>query len=92
MEKNYQIKKIELNGAYWELYPKEENCLIRLPVKIVYGNLPPVRKLPLRCHDLELKTLGRYIVSASMDGLVLFDVPKEKYPQYFQSNSIAVII
>jgi hypothetical protein len=90
--KNYKIKKIELDGKYWVLYPKNGDCLIKLPVKIVYGNLPPVRKLPWQCHDLELKLLGRIVVYANMDGLVLFDIPKKEYRQYFLSNDIAVII
>ena len=90
--KNYKIKKIELDGKYWVLYPKNEKCLIKLPVKIVYGNLPPVRKLPWHCHDLELKLLGKFVVYANMDGLVLFDIPKKEYQQYLLSNDIAVII
>lgn len=90
--KNYKIKKIELDGKYWVLYPKNEKCLIKLPVKIVYGNLPPVRKLPWQCHDLELKLLGKFVVYANMDGLVLFDIPKKEYQQYLLSNDIAVII
>ena len=90
--KNYQIKKIELDGKYWVLHPKNEDCLIKLPVKIVYGNLPPVSKLPWQCHDLELKLLGKFVVYANMDGLVLFDIPKKEYRQYFLNNDIAVII
>lgn len=90
--KNYQIKKIELDGKYWVLYPKNEKCLIKLPVKIVYGNLPPVRKLPWQCHDLELKLRGKFVVFACMDGLILFDIPKEEYRKYLLSNDIAVII
>lgn len=90
--KNYKIKKIELDGKYWVLYPKNGDYLIKLPVKIVYGNLPPVRKLPWQCHDLELKLLGKFVVFACMDGLILFDIPKEILPIYFLSNDIAVII
>ncbi len=92
MKKNYQIKRIKHDGKYWVLYPKKEDCLIKLPVKIVYGNLPPVRKLPWQCHDLELKLLGKFVVYANMDGLVLFDIPKEILPIFFLSNDIAVII
>ena len=92
MKKNYQIKRIKHDGKYWVLYPKDETCLIKLPVEIVYGNLPPVRKLPWQCHDLELKLLGKFVVSANMDGLVLFDIPKEEYRQYFLNNDIAVVI
>ena len=90
--KNYKIKKIKLDGKYWVLYPKNEKCLIKLPVEIVYGNLPPVRKLPWQCHDLELKLMGKFVVFACMDGLILFDIPKEEYQQYFLSNDSAVII
>ena len=90
--KNYKIKKIKLDGKYWVLYPKNEKCLIKLPVEIVYVNLPPVRKLPWHCHELELKLKENFIVFAWMDGLILFDIPKEEYQQYFLSNDIAAVI
>jgi len=82
-KKTYRIKKITKADGFWNLYPKGEKKPVQLPVESVYGNLPPVRKWPWQCHELNIKTvaLGKYIVYAEMDGRVLFDIPEDKYPE-----------
>ncbi len=79
---SFRIKKITKTDGVWNLYPKGKKVPIKLPVDTVYGNLPPVRKLPWQCHDLTIKRVaGEYIVYAEMDGRVLFNIPKDKYPE-----------
>lgn len=79
-EKSFRIKKITKEGEFWKLFPKGSKTPILLSVDSVYGNLPPCRKLPWQCHNLTIKTIsGKYTVYAEMDGLVLFNIPKDKY-------------
>jgi hypothetical protein len=81
-KESFRIKKITKADGVWNLYPKGKEVPIKLPVDSVYGELPPVRKWPWQCHDLTIKRVaGEYIVYAEMDGLVLFDLPEDKYPE-----------
>lgn len=78
--KNFRIKKVKEVNGYWELYPKDGKKPLRLKTDLVYGKLPPVWKFPWQSHRLKLKVLlDRFIVGAEMDGLVLFEIPEEKY-------------
>ncbi len=79
-EKTFRINKVRMGEEYWELYPKGEDKPILLRIKDVYGMLPPVWKFPWQSHELRLKYLvGKFIVYAEMDGLVLFNIPESKY-------------
>lgn len=78
--KNFRIKKVEKVEGYWELYPKDGKKPLRLKTDLVYGKLPPVWKFPWQSHRLKLKVLlDRFIVGAEMDGVILFEIPEEKY-------------
>ncbi|MBR1825137.1 MAG: hypothetical protein IJ770_00935 [Alphaproteobacteria bacterium] len=83
-EQNFRIKKITETDKDWLLYPKDSDKPIKLPKAYVYGNLPPVRKFFWQTHTLQIKKYADiidFIAYAEMDGLILFDIPEEDYPQ-----------
>jgi len=77
----FQIRKIRKVDGKWQCFPKEKNAQpIELDADIVYGKLPPVRKFLWQYHELHIKRADSFIISAEMDGLVLFDIPENQYP------------
>lgn len=81
-EKSVSIQKIRKGKNRWLLYPKGEDKPLQLDADKVYGKLPPVWKFPWQSHDLKLKIVAKHFVAyAEMDGVVLFDVPEDEYPE-----------
>ena len=81
-DESFQIHKILKTDGKYQCFPKDKNAApIELDADIVYGTLPPVRKFPWQSHQLRIKRAGSFIISAVMDGLVLFEIPEEKYPE-----------
>lgn len=80
-EGSFKIKKIEETDENWLLYPKDSKNPIKIPKNRVYGKLPPVWKFPWRYHCLSIRTVFGFVAYAEMDGLILFDVPEEQYPE-----------
>ena len=87
-EKSYRIKKITKSEGYWNLYPEKHDAPIKLKADLVCGNLPPVKKWPWQRHILNIKTVvfGKYIVYAEMDGLVLFNISEDEYPNNIKAE------
>ncbi|MBR6355886.1 MAG: hypothetical protein IKR92_03420 [Alphaproteobacteria bacterium] len=80
-EQSFKIKKIKETSKDWLLYPEGSNKPFKLPKEQVYGNLPPVWKFPWLSHTLNIKTAANFVAYAEMDGLVLFNIPEEQYPE-----------
>lgn len=80
-EQSFQIKKIGETQKDWLLYAKGQDKPFELPKERVYGNLPPVWKFPWQNHTLNIKTVANYAVYAEMDGLILFNLSEEQYPE-----------
>ena len=81
-DESFQIRKIRKANGKWQCFPKDKNAApIELDADIVYGTLPSVRKFPWQTHLLQIKRADSFIISAVMDGLVLFEIPEEKYPE-----------
>lgn len=80
-EQSFQIKKIKQTEKDWLLYAKGYDKPFELPKERVYGDLPPVWKFPWQYHTLNVRTIADFAVYAEMDGLVLFNIPEEQYPE-----------
>lgn len=85
-EESFKINKIEETEENWLLYPKVKKEPIELSKERVYGKMPPVWKFPWNCHKLNIKTVANYITYAEMDGIILFDTPKELYPEHVKKT------
>lgn len=81
IEVSYLIKKIRRADGWWKLYPKGSVAPIYLREEYVHHKLPPVWKFPWQGHKLKIKVVvNNFISYAEMDGVVLFDIPEEQYP------------
>ena len=78
----YSIQRIEEQSEGWNIYPDdEEKTPIFISRQQYAGKMPPTFKFFWQKRKLKLKMYKDIIISAELDGVLLFEVEKEAYPQ-----------
>ena len=81
-ETEYLIQRIEERENGWYLYPKSEaEVPIFISCQQYAGKMPPKFKFFWQKRNLMLKKYKNFIISAVLDGVLLFEVEKEAYPE-----------
>ena len=83
MQKSYEIKKIKSVANGWKLYPQDKNEKEIFISKQDYGGKIPF-KLPWQTYKLDIAYVDFipiFIISATLNGNKLFEIPKEDYPE-----------
>lgn len=81
-KKSCLVKKIKQTDNGWNLYPIDEK---EKPIFIsrdnYSGNMPPFFKWPWQQVRLKITQIQDFQVSASIDDIMLFEIPEKDYPE-----------
>lgn len=78
----YLVRRIKKQGDGWNLYPNgEAEAPIFISCQQYAGKMPPKFKFFWQKRKLVLKKYNDFIISAELDGVLLFEVEKEAYPE-----------
>lgn len=89
-KKTFRVKKIAEDEQNWIISVIDSDRVFRLSKKNVYGKIPPVWKFPWQHHSLTIGELFDFVTYAEMDGVILFDIPEEQYPERIKRRVAAV--
>ena len=81
-KKSCLVKKIKQTDNGWNLYPiDEEEKPIFISCENYSANMPPFFKWPWQQVRLEVIQINDFQVSASINGIKLFEIPEKDYPE-----------
>ena len=81
-KKSCLVKKIKQTDNGWNLYPvDEEEKPIFISRENYSGDMPPFFKWPWQQVRLKITQIQDFQVSASIDDIMLFEIPEKDYPE-----------
>lgn len=78
---HFLIKRIEKLADGWNLYPVDNGEPIYISSQNYVGKMPPKFKFPWQKHNLKITWTGDFLTAATMDDVLLFQIPEEQYPE-----------
>ncbi len=79
-KQHYVVNRIEEYPDFWRLYSADKSKIIIIYKRYYSGKMPPFFRWPRQKMKLDVSRICGFMISASLDGNVLFEVAEADYP------------